>query len=112
MEATSNSPILAVIIFTGLTVGDESQKLGGQEVFVGGGISQTTVASMEVRLSGGEVGRSGRNCCHCIGLVRIWVKMRSYKIVIPTKPRGSRTLLVAVAEAKMGVWQKIVREVK
>ena len=37
MEATSNSPILAVIIFIRSEGGDELQKSGGQEVFVGGG---------------------------------------------------------------------------
>ena len=49
MEATSNSPILSVIIFSRLAGGNELQNPESQEVFVGGGRSQTMVASMEAR---------------------------------------------------------------
>ena len=56
---TSNIPILEVIIFSGLTGGDELKKLGGQEFFVGGGRPQTRVASMEAWWSVDEVGSSG-----------------------------------------------------
>ena len=50
-EVASNSPRLAVIIFSGLKGGDELQKVGGQEIFAGGGGSRTTVASMETWLA-------------------------------------------------------------
>ena len=46
MEATSNSLILAVIIFKGSTGGNELQKYRGKEVFVVGGRSWEMVASM------------------------------------------------------------------
>ena len=72
MKATSNSLRLAVIIFSGSTGGDESQKSGGQEIFVGGGRLRTTVASMEARWSSGDVGSSGGGCCCQIGVVGKW----------------------------------------
>ena len=59
MEEKSNSPILAVITFSDLAGGEESQKSGGQEVFFGGGGLWTMVASLELLWSGGEVGSGG-----------------------------------------------------
>ena len=104
MEATSNSPRLAVIISSGSTSGDKSQKLGGGEVLLGGGRSQTTVTSMEGPWSGGEVGSGEGHRCHRIGLASGRGDTRSYKIVSPPKPRGFHTLSVAVVEVKKRSW--------
>ena len=106
MEATSNSPRLAVIIFIGSMGSDEYQKLGGQEVFVGGGRLQTIVSYMEVWWLGGEVDVVRGNSCRSIGLINGRRDTRSYETVILTNPRGCRTLSVevAVAEAKNESW--------
>ena len=69
MEATSNSPIFEVIIFSGSMGGEKYRKLGGQEVFVGGIMLRTVVASMEALWSGIEVSSGGGRCCRRIGLV-------------------------------------------
>ena len=104
MEASSNSPILAVIIFSRLTGRNESQKLVGQDIFVKCSRLRTMVAYMEARWSGGEVGSGGGDICHWIVLIRSCGDTRSYKIVSPPNPRGRRTLLVTLAEAKKGGW--------
>ena len=100
MEATSNSPRLAVIIFRWLMGGEEYQKSGGQEVFVGGGRSRTMVASMEVQWSYGEVVGDRGHRCHWIGLIGGQRGTLSYEILSLTKPRGRCNLSVLVVEAK------------
>ena len=112
MEATSNIPILAVIIFSGSTGGDESQKSGGQEVFFGGGRSRTTVASMDAWWSDGEVGSGGGNRCRRISLIDGRGETRSCETVSPPKPRERRTLSVAVVEAKKESWAQNCEGVK
>ena len=54
MDAASNSPICLVIIFSRSAYGDQYQKSGRQEVFVGGSRLRIrkTAASMGVRWSG------------------------------------------------------------
>ena len=47
IKVTSNSLILEVIIFSWLVGDNTFQKMGGQEVLVGGGRSWTRVASMK-----------------------------------------------------------------
>ena len=104
MEATSNSPILAVVIFIGSTGGNKSQKSGGHEVFIKGGRLGKTVASIEAGLSGGKVcSRGGHSFCR-IELINGWGEMRSYEIVSLHNPRWCLTLSVAVevAELKKG----------
>ena len=55
IKVTSNSLILEVIIFSWLVGGNTFQKMGGQEVFVGGRGTRTTVVDMEVQRLDGEV---------------------------------------------------------
>ena len=104
MESTSNIPRLEVIIFSGFTGGDELQKSGGRYIFVGCGRSRTTVLSMEVRCSGGEVGSGRGDCCCRIGLISVRGVIRPCKIVSPPKPRGRHTLSVVVVKAKKQIW--------
>ena len=100
IEATSNSAIFAVVIFSASAGGNKSRKLGGQEVLVGGGWSRTTVASMETRWSVGEVGSGGGNRCRWIGLVGGRGERWLYQIVSPTDSRGYFTLPVVEVEVK------------
>ena len=52
----SNSPLLAVINFSGSAVGEEAKELGGKYVFVIFGGLRKMVESFKVRWLGGEVG--------------------------------------------------------
>ena len=81
----------------------------GREVFVGGG----QIADSGCVYGSAVVGRrgwqrwGGHRCCR-IGLIDGQGETRSYEIVSPSRPRGRRTLpvavAVAVAEAKKESW--------
>ena len=105
MLVISDKTILAAIIFSGLVGGDESHTLGEQEVFIGGGGSWATVASMEEGCLGVEVGSARGGSCRQISLFGGWGETW-YFVVICLPALGVRCNLAA-EEAKRGIWRKL-----
>ena len=70
------------------------------KVFIVGGGPYKTVASMEARWLGREVGSGGGRQYPLIVIIGGQGETRSYEIASPTEPRGRRTLSVAKTEAK------------
>ena len=113
MEATSNSPILVVIVFRGLMGGKELQKSGGQELFVRGGKLQTTVESMEAGWVRGEVGSGRGYHCSYIGLIDRGGGRRS-RAKLKARPSQGGVVLCwwRWQKLKREFGHKIVREIK